>query len=181
MFPQGGIHWDSLGETIVAQAVVQMINRNPSLHLEPIQFTYQITRVDPNTSDMDLSSLTEIFKPDLHFKVAQVRLCHNMRSPVSTMKLAVIGGSFNNNLTTTFFENKTFQQIDYYYYFKQHRIFSNEENGSIAHDFDPTIKSGLAPILSANIVILEENSSLTVSEHGQAFYSAMKEVGAVSS
>jgi hypothetical protein len=53
------------------------------------------------------------------------------------------------------------------------KIFSASKNSAEMISINPLTEKDFNAILSADVVILEENSSLTISSHGQRFYSMM--------
>lgn len=176
MFTPGGIHWNYLAATSTANAVIEKINQHSVISLEPLQFSYHMGPVSNSTwdSDSDLADMVKLFRykvdfltPKLDFSVSEQR---------STMKLAIIGGSFNELMVHAFVENATFSTIDFYFYFTKHRFFKPFNYEPVLNDVDFEDPKTLIPILNADVIILEENAALTLSGHGKMFYGTLKKL-----
>ncbi len=174
MFPQGGIHWNDLAVTIGSNAVIQTINSDGHVHLKPLDFSY-ILKNNPKGVDRDLINLINVMHPDDHYTVPKVTF-KSMSSARPTLSLALIGGSFLWQMTDVFMRSKTFSNISYYRYFHQDRTDYHLGKDPITHTVNPSSIEDLAAALKADVIILEENSALTVSNHGQEFYDAMQKL-----
>lgn len=173
MFPQGGIHWNWLAATITANAIIDAINQNGRLSLTPIRFEYTMEKPSATDSDMDFLGLLRLLKPDANFTVPKMNFI-NVFARNKPTKMAIIGGSFNTYLIEVFLKNKTVAKIDFYFYLKTHKIYTSADKKLISKPVDLSSTTLLDPILSADVVILEENSEYTVSDYGKLLYDLMK-------
>jgi hypothetical protein len=172
MFPQGGIHWNWLGSSLAANDILRAINADKKFKLPMLNFKYTLGKVDRHDSDDDLLALVKLMKPDLSYLVPKVDLIGHP-APGKPLTLAIIGGSFNENLIRVFQKSNSFSKIHFYFYMNTEKIFSASKNSAEMTSIYPLTEKDFNAILSADVVILEENSSLTISSHGQRFYSMM--------
>jgi alginate O-acetyltransferase complex protein AlgJ len=171
MFPAGGVHWNWLGAAVEARAIIHALRFKTHFNLPNMQFTYIMTKPQVIDTDNDMLVLTQLWEFLFQEKVPQVRF-HNSLYNGKPIKLSVIGGSFNWSLNKIFLKNKIFSEIDYYFYFNKHqRVFKPYQ------ELDWTKNIDIAEILQADVIILEENSSLLVSDHGRRFYEKMMRSG----
>lgn len=161
MFNFGGIHWSSLGAVTCAQKIVNLIQQK--IPMSPISFTYSIDKVSKLDSDNDLLKIADVWRPKKIYNVPHIHFEKTNYSGKSP-SLSIIGGSFNENLIKLFAENHEFSKIDYYRYFK-HRY--DEELNLLSGDIE------MKKLLQADVIILEENSSMLISDHGKQFYSSL--------
>ncbi len=167
MFPPGGVHWNWLGATVEAAAIVDALRCKTHFLLPKIQFTYDMTKPQTEDTDRDALSLAQIWEGVFQEKVPQIHFLN----PVYTGKpitASIIGGSFNWSLNKIFLKNKIFSEINYYFYFERLQKLSKADekpNWTKAIDFEH-----LEEMLHADVIILEENSSLLVSDHGKRFF-----------
>lgn len=166
MFPRGGIHWNTLGATLVANAIIDHLNKQGK-NLDAISFDYQMTK-DPQGQDRDLVWLLNLLKPDDRYPVPVLK--YAKKDDNSSQKLCFIGGSFLEKLIDVFRENKTFSHIVDYRYFKLGQIDVDHDKKPVEVATNLDSKTLLDPLYESDIVILEENAALTVSGHGQLFY-----------
>lgn len=172
MFPQGGIHWNKLGASVAANAIIDRINHAGDIHLNPLRFNYVMTK-KPNGSDSDLLSLLNVMHPNSRYDVPKIKFDHvpSSSKPIMT---AMIGSSFSTLLMDIFLESKTFQKISFYRYFKLDRTDYEENKIPTIHPVDVNLADAMTSILSNDVIILEENAEVTVSGHGQLLFDAMK-------
>lgn len=173
MFPQGGIHWNWLGSSVGANALINAINQDNHVYLNPLRFNYVLDKLKhKESSDEDLLVLMKLMKP-LRYKVPQINF-ENTKITNNPVSITFIGGSFIQNLIKIFRKNRTFSKMNYYFYFKDLYKYEKNDEKSVTHNIDLSSTNILDPILASDVVILEENSSLTVSDHGRDFYYLMK-------
>ncbi len=164
MFPPGGIHWNWLGSTIEAASIIDALKHKTKLPLPDIKFTYTMGKPKKGDTDNDILSVAELWESSFTYKVPQVQF----QNPVYIGKpitLSVIGGSFNWSLNKIFLKNKIFSEINYYFYFNRHEKFLTSDQ-----KLDWTTHIEIADILTSDVIILEENSAVIISEHGRKFY-----------
>lgn len=171
MFPRGGIHWNTLGAAVVANAIIKVIN-NHGCKIKPIEFDFQITK-DPQGQDRDLVWLLNLLHPDDSYPVPLLTYKNNQQK--NPMKLTMIGGSFLERIIDVFMANKTFSHISDYPYFRLGKVEYEPEKKPMKLETNLAATNFIDPILASDIIILEENSALTLSGHGQLFYSTLIE------
>jgi alginate O-acetyltransferase complex protein AlgJ len=157
LFTRGGIHWNDLGVALGTREIIAKAAKVSGKNLPSLEFSYNVDR-NPVGIDADLLYLANLKHPNLDYPVPKVAL---KAVPQSELRLAVVGGSFVNQILETLQKTNHFCRVDHYYYF------------SISHRFSPGqgICAGEDPpnsyqrILDANIVILEENEEKFRSKH----------------
>lgn len=170
LFPQGGTHWNNLGAVLVSNAIIAEINKNSTNKIDPIAFDYKVTE-NPQGQDRDLLWLLNLLHPNDHYPIPEL----NYKSPStrnSTINLALIGGSFLEKLIKIFQVNHTFSSIVDYPYFKFRKL-KFERDKETETQYSNNSVTQLDSILAADVIILEENSEMTLSEHGELFYSKL--------
>lgn len=171
LFPQGGTHWNNLGAVLVSNAIISEINNNSTKKIQPIAFDYKITK-NPQGQDRDLLWLLNLLHPNDHYPIPEL----NYTSPSvknSNVNLVFIGGSFLEKLIKIFQTNHTFSSIIDYPYFKFRKL-KFEGNKQCETQYTNDSVAQLDSILAADVIILEENSEMILSEHGELFYSKLK-------
>lgn len=180
MFPKGGTHWNDLGASIAANKVIAAINQSHRVHIPKINFTYKFAKVEDRKSldaDDDLLRLMGLLKPDLSYIVPKVNFIKN-NIKIKPVIVTVIGGSFIENLANVFMPNNSFAKITHYFYYDlQKRVYKDRNpEYSFSVNVDPATSSELKEILSSNVIILEENSSLLISGHANMLYTLVKKL-----
>lgn len=164
MFPKGGIHWNWLGSTVEAAAIVDTLRLTTPFPFPQIQFTYVMGKPRIGDTDRDILSVAQLWESAYKYKVPQIQFL-NPAYRGKPLKLSVIGGSFNWSLNRIFLENKLFTEVNYYFYFNRHeKLFTPNQK----INWSDTINT--ADILKSDIIILEENSAVLVSDHGRRFF-----------
>lgn len=176
MFPKGGTHWNLLGATLGANAIIDTINQEGHVHLNPIHFTYYMRTVKQRTSydsDADLLHIIKLLHPNLNYHVPNVNYIDI--KPNKPVTVTFIGGSFLDNIAKVFMENSTFSKIRYYFYLIGRKtIYEIGKKPVVTPKVNLSSPTLLKTILSSDVILLEENSSNTVSDHGETFYELMK-------
>lgn len=167
VFTPGGIHWNWLGSSIEAAAIIDALNRNSNLSMPKLEFSYTLGKVDPDGTDDDLLSIVKCWKPKADYQVPYIDF---LNSPYQgkAITLSVIGGSFNESLIKLFLRYKLFSTIHFYRYFNTNMSYD------LASGYRTTTSViDIPTILKSDVIILEENSSLLVSDHGKRFYNQL--------
>jgi alginate O-acetyltransferase complex protein AlgJ len=161
LYPQGGIHWNDLGSAIASREVLAKIAELTGKPLPPIEFSYTIDR-NPTRTDTDLLDLLNLWSPNRNYPVPKLNF---KTGPKTSLSLAFVGGSFANSLRTIFSQTDNFCRMDHYRYFSIIYLpYPREGADSCGVDDAPNSYQNL---LTANIVILEENSDNIRSKHLQ--------------
>lgn len=171
MFPRGGIHWNELGASIAANKIIEKINQTHPHMIQPLTFNYQLDNIGKG-HDRDLLNLLNLSFPNDRYTVPQITFntSASMQKPIS---LVFVGGSFCERLIDVFLENNRFNKITYMSYFKMNRLDYEPGKEMIQSNVDLNAATFLNPVINANVVILEENTEITVSNHGQLFFDTM--------
>lgn len=173
LFPRGGIHWNELGATLGANAILNAINQISPKKVPILDFNYKVTQ-KPYGTDRDLMNLLNIMRPDDKYDVTQI----DFKKPsklLQPVKIALIGGSFVEQLVGIFTINKSFSTINYYRYFNEFEaIHDINKNKFTKRKVNPDSAAALTSILHADIVVLEENALFRESPHGALFYEVMQ-------
>ncbi len=172
MFPQGGIHWNALGATLGANAIIETINLAGRVTLNPILFDY-VMKNEASGNDRDLLSLLNVMHPNTNYLVPKVHY-RNTLIPSKPIKAVCIGGSFLGMLVDIFTKNQTFSNLSFFRYLKLD--VTNYEYNKKLEQHNVNLESGelFAALRQSDVIILEENAMLTVSNHGKLFYDEVK-------
>lgn len=169
LFPPGGIHWNWLGSSVEAASIVKALQLKTPFPLPNIQFTYTLGKPKKEDSDRDILSLAQLSEHALNYKVPHIKFQNSLYQG-KPITLSVIGGSFTWSLIRIFLENKLFAEINYYFYFnKFDKVYRADQKLNWSDDIN------LAGIFKSDIIMLEENSAMLVSEHGKKFYKKIME------
>lgn len=163
MFPKGGIHWNWLGASIESAAIIDVLRSKTDFNLPKLQFFYLLNKPEEIDTDNDMLTLAQLWQNYFPEKVPQVKFLNPTYSG-KPLTATVIGGSFNWSLNSIFIQNKIFNEINYYFYFDKHQKIKSNEKSAWSKDIN------VAEILNADVIILEENSSVLVSNHGKRFF-----------
>ncbi len=169
MFPTGGIHWHWLGSTIEAAAIVDALRLQTKLPFPTLQFTYNMDKPRAGDTDRDILSVAALWEKKYSYKVPQIQFLNPTYSG-KPITLSVIGGSFNWSLNRIFLQNKLFTEINYYFYFNRHeKLIKPDQLIKWSNEIN------MAKLMKSDIIILEENSAVLVSDHGKRFYEKIME------
>ncbi len=166
MFPTGGIHWNWLGSAVEAAAIVEKLRSITHIPFPQIQFAFTMGKpkeVDYD-SDRDLLNMSQLREGTISYQVPHIQFLNPVYSD-KPITLAVIGGSFTWYINRIFLENNIFAEINDYFYFNQYEKFISYDQ-KINWSNEVTITN----ILTSDIIILEENSAILVSDHGKRFF-----------
>lgn len=170
MFPQGGTHWNYLAGGITANTIIKTINQLGPPTLIPLSFDYILDK-NPEGTDTDLTNLLNLFKPNKHYVVPKLNF---KPSPsINPVTLAIIGDSFTDQYLDAFVKGGTFEKIFFYRYFKYSKTEYTKNSTPIEKKVNLDSAQVLDSILSADVVLLEENTYNTISEHATLFYKLM--------
>jgi alginate O-acetyltransferase complex protein AlgJ len=170
LFPVGGVHWNAIGIANAVGAILAEINRQAEKVVAPkISWRYEVVN-RANGTDRDLLDLLNVLLPNARYATARVsyestKACNEI--PASSLKTAMIGGSFADTLGQTLINDGCLSRLEMYNYLYR----------GLRAGFDyKTVKDRLRafdilPLREADILILEENeSALPASGHAMEFY-----------
>jgi hypothetical protein len=170
MFPRGGTHWNSVGAAIATRTIAAALD-NPQIPSPSVTWTMVPRPIWP---DDDLASLMNLLIPDRFYAVPRATLaappppagCH----PVS---IAIVGGSFMNRPAEDLAAGPCHPHTEEWQYWTIYDITWPPGTDGKA-PVDPATRD--ARLLTADIVIYEENEELVArSHHGPAFYAFLNQ------
>lgn len=173
MFVKGGTHWNTLGVALTVQSLIDMANRKSRFSLNQVAFDYSIVN-KANGIDHDLLSLLNLIKPNKQYPVPKVNFKKNKFSEKYAVTTSLIGGSFFEMINQVFISNNIFSHLRFYRYFKLAELDYHAGKINITYDLDQSLDKVIQNIVHSDIIILEENSLMTRSNHGLLFYNTMK-------
>ena len=86
MFPPGGIHWNQLGSTLAANAIINTINAIQPTNLLPLKFNIILGGIDHLYAEDDLLSLIKLLRPNRNYLVPKLEFINKPLS-IPLMKI----------------------------------------------------------------------------------------------
>lgn len=172
LFSKGGTHWNYLAGTLVANALIDEINKLNHERLQPINYSATFTHT-AHGIDHDLVSLLNLMKPNKKYEVPLVSYPSIQTGAPKT--ISFIGGSFLNQIISPLHENQIVSHIRLFFYFKQALNDYFPQHVITYNEVDANLQKTMPLILQSDVVILEENSANTISNHGLLFYDTIHE------
>ncbi|MFI4957021.1 MAG: hypothetical protein ACHQAX_07440 [Gammaproteobacteria bacterium] len=154
LFPRQGIHWTRLSAAMTANGLLDSIEKSSEIFIPNILYKYSFT--EHINSDIDTVALINILgKP----KYPMIDIEVNKAATGKAVTLAMVSGSFADQLLDVFHKANVFFEINYYYYFSQaQRTFlKTGEITTVYPDKPETGTMKYSPLYSSDIIILEEN------------------------
>jgi SGNH hydrolase-like domain, acetyltransferase AlgX len=150
LFPRNGIHWNQLGAALFVDAFIQALRRDGVQGLPRLQYSVSMT---PSESgwDVDLISLANLLWQPGGAPAPLVQL--GPPEFQGTLSLVTVNDSFLNLPVWYLTTGQVFRQIDFYYYF---HLYHRRYPEVIDSPVDPSRAEDVAPILNADIILLEE-------------------------
>jgi alginate O-acetyltransferase complex protein AlgJ len=172
MFPHTGTHWTLHAAALVSRELVAKISQVRGRSLPLPQFSYRIEKQTPTGSDIDLLNLLNLWQPVQPVPVSTLTF---KKFPQPTTRLAVVGGSFIHQMMEVLDRSGTFCQMDYYYYFKldHFRYFPISYPNGRACQGVPNPSKPYQELLSAQVVVVEENEANLRSRHVELLKAAL--------
>ncbi len=170
LFPVGGVHWNALAIVNAADAVLGKINDLTNRPIAPrLNWTYKITNKASGT-DRDLTDLINILMPNARYPTPKVDFSHSRdcgEFPISSMRVALIGGSFIHSLARTLINAGCLSHLETYDYLYNF-LSAGKDYKPVKRRLGP---NDILPLRDAEIVILEENeSALSGTAHAAEFH-----------
>lgn len=170
LFPRTGIHWTSLAATLTTRELLIRISQTIGRDLPRIKFSYTIDR-NPIGSDVDLLQLLNLWQPNRDYPSSKLSFKKLDRQPI---RLAVVGGSFIHQLMHVLDSADIFCQMDHYYYLQIEHIRYPSKGGCGVEQEDP---GSYQALLSAEVIVLEENEANLRSPHFQLLRAVLMKQG----
>lgn len=99
LFPQGALHWDSLGAGKTTLAIIDEVNRQAQRELLPkLSLAYTSSRVIEG-SDRDLAEFLNVLSPPVAYSTHKIKLERGVPcagTPASTLNAVIVGSSFSH-------------------------------------------------------------------------------------
>jgi SGNH hydrolase-like domain, acetyltransferase AlgX len=150
LFPRNGTHWNQLGAALFVDAFIKALQRDGVQGVPRLRYSVSVT---PSESgwDVDLISLANLLWQPHGAPAPLVQLGPSEFQ--GTLRLVTVNDSFLNLPVWYLTTGGIFRQIDFYYYFHlYHRRYPDATDSAV----DPGRAEDVAPILTADIILLEE-------------------------
>lgn len=163
LFPQGGVHWNEIGRNEAAKLIVEDINRQAEQKkakeplLPSFAYTYTVSNA-ARGSDRELIDVINVLFPALSYPVPTTSLqpqANCTSHPARQIDAVAIGSSFLHAPAEVLISAACLAKLNVYFY------MSLSRHGGTPYrplQQNPT-EADLAPLKTAEIVILEENES----------------------
>ena len=162
LFPRGGIHWNMLGAALATRELLRDISRNFEQPLPDLRFSYTVDNKPTTGADIDLITLANLWFPDLNYRVPHIKVESTNQIIQKNYNVAMVGGSFLEQVRAVMIQSGFFSGIDYFNYFK---IFHIKYPGNVRLLVDENNPETYRALLEANIIIVEENEQNLRSNH----------------
>ena len=150
LFPRNGTHWNQLGAALFVDAFIEALRRDGVQGVPRLRYSVSMT---PSESgwDIDLISLANLLWQPGGAPAPLVQL--GPPEFQGTLRLVTVNDSYLSLPVWYLITGEVFRQIDFYYYFHLYRRRYPEVIDSAV---DPGRAEDMAPILTADIILLEE-------------------------
>jgi hypothetical protein len=121
LFPQGGIHWNSLGTALASLEMLRTINAQAGHEiLSPFEFDYTMAR--PMAADRDLADLINVMFPPVAYLTPKLRYkpsspCDS--HPARLIDAAIVGSSFMHGPLEVLREAGCMSNLVLYFYLRR--------------------------------------------------------------
>ena len=163
LFNRGGTHWSMLAVALSAREIVAKISAQGKWQLPEVRFTYTIDN-HPDGVDTDLLDVLNLWSPNRNYPTARITYTQTAASKPRAPRIAIIGGSFMDQMHEALVETKMFNSLDYYNYLVMYHVH-HPSQGLSSPPPSPYTAAYYRELLDADIVILEENESNLKSQH----------------
>ncbi len=120
LFSKSGIHWNSYGQTIVADSIINYLNVNFNLVTNKLVYEKNISLSDSiSDADDDILGGMNLFVDQLEDVKYVYPVCTFKKVTDKKPALLTIGDSFNYGIQRTNFQNEVFSDYKLLYYFKE--------------------------------------------------------------
>jgi len=174
LFPLGGVHWNQLGVVHAADAILEQINRQAGREVAPrLKWTYEVTD-RPTGTDTDLADVVNTLFARPRYPVPKLTFAPEKPCsewPVSTMKVALIGGSFIHDVARMLIAHGCLSGLSGHSYLRG--TVRGGEGYVTVHE--KMSDEDISRLREADIVILEENEAgLPGMMHSNDFYTVLR-------
>jgi alginate O-acetyltransferase complex protein AlgJ len=154
LFPEKGTHWNQLAAAVATREIVELIRKAGGYEVDDFKFGYTVSQ-EPEGDDADLLNVANLLFR-YRYPTARVSIEPNMAG--AHLEMASVGGSFLGLPNYFLLKNHFIDTIDYFNYFDNMAFHLLAKRNSIVNLADCPDKRALyAPLLQADIVLLEEN------------------------
>jgi hypothetical protein len=154
LFPKKGTHWNQLAAALATREIVELIRKTGDYEVDDFKFGYTVSQ-EPEGTDADLLSVANLL---FRYRYPTARVSVEPNTAGARLKMASVGGSFLDLPHTFLLENHFIDTLDYFNYFDNLAFHQVKCERSVKNPADCPDKRALyAPLLQADIVLLEEN------------------------
>lgn len=167
LFPRGGTHWTLFAASLATAPLLDAIRYADGGTPSPLR-----VQVKPDGPlggvDTDLLDLANLWRRDASYTVPAVTV-EPAQPPGRPRSLAIVGGSFANQIMELLAANGQFSRMDYYYYLTTAHL---TYPGRVHQPTDaPDVYDAL---FKADVVLLEENEIKMPSPHVEQLEAVLK-------
>lgn len=167
LFPYAGFHWGMLGATLAVENFIHKLR--DSLHQDLPELRFNLNLQPKQETDTELLKIANLLWPKVHHIPSEVNIIYPDLGNKKPLKLAIVGDSMSINFINSLIQTKLFDQIDFYYYYHRHiRSIKNDPLFPISDE-----KNKYEALLSADVVILEENEVIRGSHHSGLLFQSL--------
>ncbi len=155
LFPEKGTHWNQLAAALATREIVKLIRKTAGYEVDDFKFGYTVSQT-PEGSDDDLLHIANLLFR-YHYPTARVSVEPNTAG--ARLKMASVGGSFLDLPHKFLLRNRFIDTIDCFNSFDRPAWHLVKDEISVKNPADcPDKRAFYAPLLQADIVLLEENA-----------------------
>ena len=150
LFSRNGTHWNALGAALFVDALTDAMRRDGMRDVPRLRYEVSIEPVE-HGGDNDLIDLANLLWPPVGAPSPTV---HILPPEVpGTRRMVSVNDSFMYAPASLLIAGQIVRKLDFYYYFNIfHRLYPEMADSHV----DPTRTEDMAPIFSADVVLLEE-------------------------
>ena len=150
LFPRNGTHWNALGAALFVDALIDAMRRDGMPDVPRLRYEVSVEPVE-HGGDNDLIDLANLLWPPAGAPAPVVRLLPP-EAP-GALRMASVNDSFMYGPAWLLTAGQIVRKLDFYYYFSVfHRVYPEMADSKV----DPARTEDMAPIFSADVILLEE-------------------------
>jgi alginate O-acetyltransferase complex protein AlgJ len=158
LFPQGGIHWNSIGSSLAALEIIKFINKLANQQMVPAFQIDNVVLKPPEGTDRDLANLINVLLPPISYETPRVTYKPSASCtdhPARLIDAAVVGGSFMDAPTELLIGMGCLSRLNLYGYLRMGRL-----GGAPLRMLQPELTDAdLMHLREVKLLVLEENEA----------------------
>jgi len=154
LFPEKGTHWSQLAAALATREIIELIRKTAGYEVDDFKFGYTVSQT-PEVSDADLLHIANLL---FRYRYPTARVSIEPNTAGAHLKMTSVGGSFLELPHKFLLENHFIDTIDCFNGFDRPAFHMVKGEISVKNPADcPDKRAFYAPLLQADIVLLEEN------------------------